>query len=458
MGTLRTRGIVALVVCAMVTAACGDASTESGEPTDETTTTTTEATVDDDPPIVSGDEPAEDDPPVEVERIASDRGVTADQIMIGVAPTDNEGLNDLFNLGYGTVPVDQMHEAWAAAVNEAGGINGREVVPVVVPVISIGQFADEACIALTEDEEVFVVTGAFSADGWLCITEGAGIPYIGHFGETPDRQERSGGLMFAAEMSQVEMRTAAVQMMVDEGAFDGRRVGLWWEAQDESYEVAVRPLLDAGGVDIVADAALDDFGTDVIEIENTLRFTLERFRDAEVEIILNLSDVQSLLTVVDDLGLDVDIALVSGRAANGPRIAEIETTTDVKARSFAITFEKPGFDGWIVDEGFQNCLAIYDERFPDDPIDLDDAESRRQFGEQCQGWELTMRLLEAAGPNPTVESFVTGGEGLGAFSLPGMPDAFLRPDKHSAGNELRRYEYDAEADTLLPVGDPIPLG
>lgn len=453
MGTIVIRRLALLAFCGLVASACGG---DDGESTDQTTTeppaSTSSMPADDAP-----DPPDENDEAEEVVRIASARGVTEDQIFVGVAPTDNEGLNDLFSLGYGTVPVERMHEAWAAAVNEAGGIHGREIVPIVEPVISIGTYIDEACVALTEDVEVFVVTGAFSADSWLCITEGAGIPYVGHFGETPERQQRSGGLMFAAEMGQIEMRIAAVQMMIDDGTFDGRRVGLWAESQDESYAIAVRPLLDAAGVDIVAASALDEFGTDVIEIQNNLQLALEQFRAVDVEIILNLSDVVSLLTMVDELGLDFDIALTSGRAANAARIAEIETTTDVKERSFGITFDKPGFDGWIADVGFQECLEIYDARFPDEPIDLEDAESRRQFGEQCQGWALTMLLLDAAGPNPTVESFVEGGEGLGAITLPGMSSALLGPDKHSAGNDLRRYEYDAAEDTLLPVGSPIPL-
>ena len=458
MGTISKRRLAALSVCGLLASGCGgndgESANQAATAPDQTSTEQAASAQPED-----GTYPSHDpDVTEEVVRLASARGVTEDQIFIGVAPTDNEGLNELFNLGYGTVPVERMHDAWAAAVNEAGGIHGREIVPVVEPVISIGGYIDEACVALTEDNELFVVTGAFSADSWLCITEAAGIPYVGHFGETPERQRRSGGLMFAAEMSQIEMRIAAVQMMIDEGVFDDRRVGLWAEEQDEDYAVAVRPLLNAAGVDVVAFSALDEFGTDVIQIQSNLQLALEQFRAEDVELILNLSDVVSLLTVVDELGADFDIALTSGRATNAAQIAEIETSTDVKERTFAITFDKPGFDGWIADAGFQDCLTSYDERFPNDPINLEDAESRRQFGEQCQGWALTMMLLDAAGPNPTVESFVEGGESLGTFTLPGMSSAVLGPDKHSAGNDLRRYEYDNAEDTLLPVGVPITLG
>ena len=40
----------------------------------------------------------------------------------------------------------------------------------------------------------------------LCITQTYGHPYVGHFGETPERQEKSGGLLFAAEIAQVDQR------------------------------------------------------------------------------------------------------------------------------------------------------------------------------------------------------------------------------------------------------------
>ena len=52
-------------------------------------------------------------------------------------------------------------------------------------------------------------------------------------------------------------------------------------------------------------------------------------------------------------------------------------------------------------------------------------------------------------------------EGLGTFDLPAMAGATISPDQHSAGSQVRHYEYFPEERSWLPVGEPIqtkPVG
>ena len=59
----------------------------------------------------------------------------------------------------------------------------------------------------------------------------------------------------------------------------------------------------------------------------------------------------------------------------------------------------------------------------------------------CAAFALTVKILEAAGPDLTPESFITGGESLGNFVLPWIGEASITPDKHSAGSNVQRYVF-----------------
>ena len=46
-------------------------------------------------------------------------------------------------------------------------------------------------------------------------------------------------------------------------------------------------------------------------------------------------------------------------------------------------------------------------------------------------------------------------DNLGTFDLPGLPGASLGPEKWSAGNAMRIYEYDPETFRFHAAGEPI---
>ena len=75
----------------------------------------------------------------------------------------------------------------------------------------------------------------------------------------------------------------------------------------------------------------------------------------------------------------------------------------------------------------------------------------------CRTWDLTLQILEAAGPELDATSFVAAGEGLGTFDLPVAPGASLGPDKHSATSTIRRYAFDPDVGHWVRDGDAIPV-
>ena len=254
-----------LIVVALVAAACGgnddDGSAVTAElaeaqeqtaepaeapaeaPAEESGEAPTEEAADE-PAEESGEQPADESAeepaetpaeptpePTPVVLTASYQGVTESEIGIGVAAIDPVQINEMFGIDIGIFPVHDLYAALSADLNERGGIHGRNVVVHVVSFLPIGTTDSErVCTELIEDEKVFVVIGQFLEDNALCITELHGHPYVGHFGENAERQERSNGLFFATEMKQTRQRVGGTTEMIRAGDFDGHRVGIYYEA------------------------------------------------------------------------------------------------------------------------------------------------------------------------------------------------------------------------------------
>jgi len=129
----------------------------------------------------------------------------------------------------------------------------------------------------------------------------------------------------------------------------------------------------------------------------------------------------------------------------------------VLERTIAVTVDSPTAEEARADEGVQACVADYDAAFPDAPLDLDDDAVATGVAMACRTWDLTLQILEAAGPALDVATFVAAGEGLGTFDLPVAPGASLGPDKHSATSTIRRYVYDSGVGHWVRDGDAIPV-
>ena len=112
----RLRHLWALAVVLLVAAACGDDSADD--------TTATDAPVTSDAPVATDapsddDDPADDDAPPGL--TATDDGVTATTIKIGAV------FPDLSVIGRDSGDVEAKFQIAVDAVNDAGGINGRDL-------------------------------------------------------------------------------------------------------------------------------------------------------------------------------------------------------------------------------------------------------------------------------------------------------------------------------------------
>jgi hypothetical protein len=252
---------------------------------------------------------------------ATATGVTADTVKLGVAGVDPAQLDELGIEADGP-PSQALNEAWVAAQNEQGGVAGRRIELVFRPFLPTGDAeAEAACVELTEDQQVFLVTGIFTNDTPLCFTEAHDTPYLGQFGHSAERDRRSTAPFVALEMSDERQRLAGLQVFLDEDALDGR-VALHWDAPDAAVvDEFVKPALDEAGVEVVVETTLDDSGGDQAAQDQALDTIVERIRAADPDVVLNVSGFLPPLEAdtLAHVTVAAPYAPTKGRAGRRPR-------------------------------------------------------------------------------------------------------------------------------------------
>jgi hypothetical protein len=68
---------------------------------------------------------------------------------------------------------------------------------------------------------------------------------------------------------------------------------------------------------------------------------------------------------------------------------------------------------------------------------------------------MLVMVMDAAGPNPTHESFLAGIESMTQFSLPSSPYASFGPGKYDASDTFRLSVFDQ---TIGEDGGLVPMG
>ena len=115
-------------------------------------------------------------------RTASDRGITPDTIKLGITRVNLNGVTRAGFAPYLRDDDEQAIRAFVDAVNQAGGVNGRRLVPVITSVDPLNPSDQRAkCIQLTEGERVFAVVDVdafYDEAGQSCVSIEHQTPYV----------------------------------------------------------------------------------------------------------------------------------------------------------------------------------------------------------------------------------------------------------------------------------------
>jgi len=135
---------------------------------------------------------------------ASDRGVTANSVLVGFAKLSLGGVNQAGIVANLRTDMDQVIQAYVDDANSHGGILGRKVVPDIKTVDVIDSNDQQAkCVAFTQTDKVFTIldTGWFEyPSARACITVDNKTPLItGNPGGSGEVQRADGYIIGTAK-------------------------------------------------------------------------------------------------------------------------------------------------------------------------------------------------------------------------------------------------------------------
>ncbi|MFI1581812.1 hypothetical protein [Embleya sp. NPDC020630] len=387
------------------------------------------------------------------------RGVTDTTVKLGVAATDPAQLKAFGVPTEGPASKD-LYAAWVAAQNKRGGVQGRTIELAFRPFLPTGPAeAQAACVELSEDKKVFLAIGILTGDTPLCFTETHGTPYLGQWGQSAERDRRSKAPFVALEMADDRQRAAAVKALLDQKSLQGKKVALYWEAQDAAVtKNTVKPLLDAAGVDVVVQTPLDDYGKDQAAGDQALDTLVQKMRSAGADTILNTSNFSNLMIALQRANWLPEQVYATSAQALSPAV--VKTTGIKPATMERVTVAAPYIPTkaeLLADPGLTACVEEYNAGGAGEKFDAGAAsrEALSAVANSCAAFRLFVQASDAAGRDLNAASWQRGAESLTKLTLPGMPLASLGAGKHSAGDAVGVFRWDAAQSQMLPAGPPI---
>ena len=380
-----------------------------------------------------------------VELTATARGVTADTITLGVAITDVTvfaAVGDIL----------ARYQPLVDATNAAGGINGRRVEIITEQWDILDQTAFEAaCVALTEDNEVFLVLG-FLLAGWgniFCYTEINETIVINSADLDQQDIEASNGRLITTRPYQFGSLLAGLELLRPQ--LEGARVVIYGGSVDGRIEIA-EELLRGFGAEILEVTRQQIGGAeDLIAAEAEIGIHIERWRTHDPEWIINVDGaVAGILSGLQRAGLtDWHIVSAANDVATNAALG-----ADLSLFPNLIATGEPGVDELAAQGlyGIPECFEIINEATGQGlgtSTEGEDAEGGTAV-EVCASWDIFVALATAAGPELTPESFLQAGYDLGPFPMTGSPSGSLTPEKPNVSNaQPALFVYDAELDAFV---------
>lgn len=449
---MRTR-LVMGIAAVLALAACStskDAATPETAAPQTTAATSSSAGSTDATTAPSETTPVESTfPPVVDDRAP---GVTDDTIKIGVTFPDLTSITTTNHGDYAKayqVAIDQL--------NAAGGINGRQLEAVIAPVAIGGtDAATAACTRLTQDEQVFLVTGFMNADDVLCYVDDNETIALG--GDmTPERLDKAKVLWLTTEPSQTQAVTG-LQRLAEEGRLSGK-VGIVSTVGSEAlYDVELKPIFEANGVDVVEVAYLEA-NTGQVDENQTLQTTTnlaEKFKSEGVDQLLMLANTA--------VYMPKGVANTDWRPQlifpdfNGSTTYAKSDGADLSVMEGAITV---GMFDWnqnfpSLGDPTKACLDYQEQQQgitlkPTSELAPGEPKPIVSSITACRNIALIAAILEKAGSDLNYGTFTTAADNLGEVILPGYPDPWNFDRDHPDGNPpLYVYNWDTALKLMVP--------
>ncbi len=351
------------------------------------------------------------------------RGITADTIKIG-SHTDLSG-----SLAIWGVPATNGQRMRFDEANAAGGIHGRNIDFVVEDSQYQMPVAVKATNKLLNVDKIFLMVGAMGTPMNIAVMPRmfeAGVPSLFPISAAVQMYEPLHPMKYSYFVSYRDQARGGMAYMSKK--YGIKSVCLQAMATDYGAEVEVG-----------FNQAVEELGLDVAYVghhkgsETDFTGTVTRIKNSGCELLVLgpfIRDTILLYSAARDIGWDAPI--ISNMVSYVPEIAAAGDGRTEGLYSVA-SFYVPPFKSAPAASWIAQWYARYLERFDEEPA-----------AQSIIGYvtaDLTVRALEAAGPELTVEKVLAALESIENYEDPfGGPSLTFSATKHQGGNYLYLYQ------------------
>jgi ABC-type branched-subunit amino acid transport system substrate-binding protein len=371
-------------------------------------------------------------------------GVTKDEIKIGITYPDLEAIRSVTNTNHGDY--EKAYRIVIDDLNKKGGINGRKIVPVFAAIDPLGTApAQEACLKLTEDEQVFAAMSFFNADAPLCFVDSHETPILG--GQTTSANLAKAKAPWATLESGAELGPRQVDALVQAGALKGK-LGIVAIADEEQSQLkdVVLPALKQhklSGTTAIIDAPSSDPVANVQQASTIM----ERFKTDGVKTVLLVGG--AVTAVSNALSKSDYRPRLAATNARNLASAASNPTTDPAVMKTAVAADA----GFIFsDPALVKCFKLIEKATGNKIVEnVPQGEPQYRVSAQtaCEYISLFSTLAKAAGKNLTADSFGKAITTTKNVDVTGLGPMTYDPKTHTYSLPMFLYRYDPELKRLV---------
>lgn len=382
---------------------------------------------------------------------ATDIGVTETEIHIGFGVMDI-GIAREFGASFDIGNPQARFDALIAAVNEAGGIHGRRIVPHYRPiVVGRNETLQAACVGWTRDDRVFAVfvTTNFNQAATVCVIGEGNTPLFASDGL--DESYYANNRFFSTQPSDNRILRDQVAYLVATGALEGRTIGVLSGDGPERAAIdnTLIPLLRQHGHEV----ATVEVVPATVEGTQRMSIAVSNLRAAGVDLVIVAANTVLLgpfVQTASRAGYEPEFAVSDFNQQINDQVADyfpdsFNGTVGLSTRRF------PEYRaGQPLAPADQSCV---DRVRGADPKVLPPTNSAFEVAmHECSVWDVFVAGATAAGPDLTRDTLAAGIETLGRFPLAGLQDGIFGPGRHDGGAFLRDVQWQVGCRCWMPVG------
>ena len=382
------------------------------------------------PEPIAEEQAADEESAAPVVLTATDTGVTAETIKIAAT------FPDLSVLGRDNGDLEAKFQVAVDAVNQSGGIIGRQIDLIFSTYVPMGDADAEAlCVRNVEDERVFAVVGILLREMPLCYTEFNNTIVINAFESTAELFERSVAPLISTNPLPERLVEVNVDTLLDSGHLTpGMRIAVHGLATREDLHNRYLQALDSRGVEVVAHTLRTTF--DVLAAESEVDIFAERWLANGAEAVLGSSPESGLdfVGAYERRGIDLPMLLPENTHVV-PSLMRDSFGYSLAPLELAVVLVRDVDPASLYPEniaGVADCLDRF-ESASGEVVNIDQTDDGPDNLVPtllaCQVVDIFAAVARAAGPELTTESFAAAAESFGPIEVTGLVASSLGAGK-----------------------------